>query len=73
MRGEGNGGNVFAAVLSFLDKLGNFIPDTGSKTSIQWSVFGGIPASEEIAGLDEELGDDVQQVVVNVSVEVCFS
>ena len=72
-RGEGHGGDVFATVLSLLDQLGYFIPDAGSKASIQWSVFGGVVASKEVAGFDEQLGDDVLEVVVYVVVEVCFS
>jgi len=72
-RGKGHGGDVFAAVLSFLDQLGDFIPDRCTKAAIQWSVFVGTVSSKEIAGLDEELGDDVLEVVVYVNVEVCFS
>ena len=70
MRCEGHGGNVFPAVLSFLDELGDFLSDRCTKASIQWPVTVGIPASKELAGFDEELGDDVLQVVVNVVVEV---
>ena len=65
-RGEWHGGDVFAAVLSFLDELGNFFPHAGTKASVQWSVTIGIVASEQLAGLDEQLGDDVLQVVVYV-------
>lgn len=72
-RGEGNGGDVFAAVLSLLDQLGDFIPHAGTKAFIRWAVFVGVVTSKEIAGFDEELGYYVLEVVVDVVVEVGFS
>jgi len=73
MRGEGHGWQVFAAVLCLLDQLGDLISDTGSKAAIQWSVAIGVVASKEVAGFDEQLGDDVLEVVVYVVVQVCLS
>jgi len=68
VRGKGHGGSVFPSVLSLLDQLGCLISNTATKASVQWSVFVGVVTSEEIAGVDEELGDDVLEVVVVVVV-----
>jgi hypothetical protein len=59
VRGKGDGWQVFPSVLGLRYQLGNFIPHAGTKAAMQWSVFIGVVTSEELAGLDEELGDNV--------------